>query len=57
MLHFKCMPEHCKHDVLLHGRSDTLEQVFIGFHKNLPALEACSLSDLLYLFGHIDKMM
>ena len=27
MLHFKCMPESCKHYVLLHGKSDTLEQV------------------------------
>ena len=27
MLHFKCMPETCKHYVLLHGKSDTLEQV------------------------------
>eukprot|EP00439_Symbiodinium_sp_Y106_P087065 s52_g39.t1 len=27
MLHFKCMPESCKHYVLLHAKSDTLEQV------------------------------
>ena len=27
MLHFKCMPESCKRYVLLHGKSDTLEQV------------------------------
>ena len=27
MLHFKCMPENCKHYVLLHGKSETLEQV------------------------------
>ena len=27
MLHFKCMPESCKHYVLLHGKSDTLQQV------------------------------
>ena len=27
MLHFKCMLETCKHYVLLHGKSDTLEQV------------------------------
>ena len=27
MLHFKCMLESCKHYVLLHGKSDTLEQV------------------------------
>ena len=38
MLHFKCMPESCKHYVLLHGESDTLEQVLallrlIGYEK------------------------
>ena len=27
MLHLKCMPESCKHYVLLHGKSDTLEEI------------------------------
>ena len=27
MLHFRCMPESCKHYVLLHGKSETLDQV------------------------------
>ena len=27
MLHFRCMPEACKHYVLLHGKSETLDQV------------------------------
>ncbi|CAE7605206.1 unnamed protein product [Symbiodinium natans] len=27
MLHLKCMPESCKHYVLLHGKSDTLNEI------------------------------
>ena len=44
MLHFKCMPESCKHYVLLHGKSDTLEQVlesikFYDSHLRLISYE------------------
>ena len=44
MLHFKCMPENCKHYVLLHGKSETLEQVlasikFYDSHLRLISYE------------------
>ena len=31
MLHLKCMPETCKHYVLLHGKSDTLGDILESF--------------------------
>ena len=41
MLHFRCMPESCKHYVLLHGKSETLDQVLASikfYDSHLPLI-------------------